>query len=111
MTKTPAAYGSWKSPVTTSVLTSSGVSLSQIELGDDRLYWCEGRPMDGGRVVIVRRTHTGVSQDVTLAPFNARTRVHEYGGGSYTTHGNSVYFSNFPDQRMYRQTGDAPPEP
>jgi dipeptidyl aminopeptidase/acylaminoacyl peptidase len=111
MTKTPAPYGSWKSPITTSLLTSAGVTLSQIEPGGDCLYWCEGRPMDGGRVVIVRRTHDGVSQDVTPAPFNARTRVHEYGGGSYATHGNSVYFSNFLDQRMYRQTGDSPPEP
>ena len=110
MSKSPAPYGSWKSPITPSLLTSAGVSLSQIELGDGCLYWCEGRPMDGGRVVIVRRTHDGVSRDVTPAPFNVRTRVHEYGGGAYTVHGSSVYFTNFSDQRMYRQIGDSPPE-
>jgi len=111
MSKTPAPYGSWKSPITTSLLTSAGVSIGQIELDEGCLYWCEGRPLEGGRVVIVRRTPDGVTADVTPAPFNVRTRVHEYGGGSYTVHGNSVYFSNFSDQRMYRQIGDASPEP
>jgi len=111
MTKIPSPYGSWRSPITTSLLTSAGVSLSQIELGSDCIYWCEGRPMDGGRVVIVRRTHDGVTTDVTPPPSNVRTRVHEYGGGAYTVHGNSVYFTNFTDQRIYRQVGDSPPEP
>ena len=111
MGKTHAPYGSWKSPITTALLTSAGVSLSQIELDGANLYWCEGRPMDGGRVVVVRRTDSGSVQDVTPAPFSVRTRVHEYGGGAYTTHDGSVYFSNFADQRMYRQIGDAAPTP
>jgi len=111
MNKIPAPYGSWKSPITTALLTSAGVSLSQIELGEDCIYWCEGRPMDGGRVVVVRCTYSGVARDITPAPYSARTRVHEYRGGAYTTHGNAVYFSNFTDQRMYRQVGDASPTP
>ena len=77
MTRSNAPYGSWKSPITTSLLTSAGVSIGQIELGDNCLYWSENRPMDGGRVVIVRRTHDGVSTDVIPAPFNARSRVHD----------------------------------
>ena len=40
---------------------------------------------------------------VTPMPFNARTRVHEYGGGSWTVVDGSVYFSNFSDGRLYRQ--------
>ena len=96
MSNTPAPYGSWKSPITTSLLTSAGVSIGQIELGDDCLYWSEGRPMDGGRVVIVRRTHDGVSNGMSHRhPFNARSRVHEYGGGSYTVRGNSVLLHEF----------------
>src|SRR6185295_3254855 len=84
---------------------------SQLELGDDCLYWSEGRPMEGGRVVIVRRTHDGISSDVTPEGYNARTRVHEYGGGAYITHGESVFFTNFTDQRMYRQNGSSMPIP
>ena len=32
-----------------------------------------------------------------------RTRAHEYGGGAYVVHGQTVFFSNFADQRMHRQ--------
>ena len=35
-------------------------------------------------------------------PFNVRTRVHEYGGGSYVVAGGVVVFSNFADGRLYR---------
>ena len=111
MNKVAASYGSWKSPITTSFLSSAGVSLSQIEVGDGCVYWSEGRPLEGGRVVIVRQTHEGNVADVTPPGFNARARVHEYGGGAYTTHGNSVFFTNFSDQRMYRQDGDSSPMP
>jgi len=38
------------------------------------------RPGEGGRNVIVRRT-TDEQTDITPSPFNARTRVHEYGAG------------------------------
>ena len=35
--------------------------------------------------------------------YNVRTRVHEYGGGAFTVADGVVYFSNYTDQRMYRQ--------
>jgi dipeptidyl aminopeptidase/acylaminoacyl peptidase len=43
-------------------------------------------------------------------PFNARTRVHEYGGGAVIVHQGVVYFSNYRDQRIYRvgAPGEAP---
>ena len=52
---------------------------------------------------------TGTSADVTPVPFNVRTRVHEYGGGAFVVSDGSVFFSNFADQRLYRQPrGDEP---
>jgi len=49
--------------------------------------------------------------DVTPLPFNARTRVHEYGGGAFAVADGTVYFSNFADQRLYRQDRGARPMP
>ena len=70
--------------------------------GED-IYWIESRPSEGGRSVIVRRTPDGAIADMTPAGFNARTTVHEYGGGAYFVDAGPVYFSNFADQRLYRQ--------
>ena len=53
----------------------------------------------------------GSIEDVTPQPFNARTRVHEYGGGDFAVRDGAVYFSNFADQRVYRRTPGGEPEP
>ena len=113
MPKTPtiAPYGSWKSPITSDLIVEGSVGLSQPTFDGDDIYWLELRPKEGGRNVIVKRTATGASTDLTPAAFNARTRVHEYGGGDYLVNDGVVYFSNFSDQRLYRQHGSAAPEP
>lgn len=106
-----APYGSWASPITADLITSGAIMLGQTLLDGDDVYWIEGRPLEGGRMVVVRRTPAGQIRDVTPAPYNARTRVHEYGGGSVAIHNGVVYFSNFTDQRMYRQSPDMEPQP
>src|SRR6185437_8925154 len=63
----------------------------------------------GGRNVIVKRDSSGAQSGVTPQPFNARTRVHEYGGGDYLATAGVVYFSNFSDQRAWRQDGAGEP--
>ncbi|HEY7022821.1 MAG TPA: S9 family peptidase [Ktedonobacterales bacterium] len=109
--RTIAPYGSWKSPVTAESLVANAVGLEQITLDGDVTYWVESRPGEGGRSVIVRRDAQGKTADITPQPFNARTRVHEYGGRSYAVHGDTIYFANFADQRVYRVTPGAEPEP
>lgn len=106
-----APYGSWQSPITAETVARGGVRLGQIVLDGEDMYWIEGRPSEGGRNVIVRRSADGYSTDVTPAPMNARTRVHEYGGGAFTVHRATLYFSNFADGRLYRQTPDGAPVP
>lgn len=107
--KQTAPYGSWKSPITSDLITSGTISLSSIRLDGQNVYWLEGRPAEAGRSVIVRRAPDGTTTDITQAPFNVRTRVHEYGGGAYTVHHGTVYFSNFDDNRLYRcEAGQEP---
>lgn len=105
-----APYGSWKSPITSDLIVEGSVGLSQPLFDGDDIYWVEMRPKEAGRNVIVRRSADGVCTDVNQPPFNARTRVHEYGGGDYVVRQGTVYFSNFSDQRLYRQEGLGAPE-
>jgi dipeptidyl aminopeptidase/acylaminoacyl peptidase len=106
-----APYGSWKSPVTSELIVSGSIGLGEVALDGEDVYWIESRPAEEGRSVIVRRTPDGRTVDATPPPFNARTRVHEYGGGSYTASDGVVYFSNFADQRLYRAAPERAPQP
>lgn len=102
-------YGSWKSPITSDLIVAGTIGLGGVRLDGNDVYWSELRPTEGGRSVIVRRTPDGQTQDITPTPFNVRTRVHEYGGGSFIVHQGVVYFSNFADQRLYKQViGEEP---
>ena len=104
-------YGSWKSPITADLVAGSEIGLEQVHIHDDKIYWIERRPQEGGRKVIVRRSADGKLSDMTPAGFNARTRVHEYGGGDYTVADGIIIFSNFADQRLYRQDLGREPKP
>jgi dipeptidyl aminopeptidase/acylaminoacyl peptidase len=106
-----APYGSWKSPITSDLIVSGSVGLSQPAFDGAHIHWIEMRPTEGGRNVVVRCDPGGAQTAVTPQPFNARTRVHEYGGGDYLAVNGVVYFSNFSDQRVYRQDSGAEPQP
>ncbi|MEO6889555.1 MAG: prolyl oligopeptidase family serine peptidase [Ktedonobacteraceae bacterium] len=106
-----AAYGSWKSPITADVIVAEMTMRGQLALDGQDIYWSEGRPAEGGRSVLVRRTPDGQMREILPAPFNARTRVHEYGGGAFAVSDGVLYFSNFADQRLYRLVPGAEPEP
>jgi dipeptidyl aminopeptidase/acylaminoacyl peptidase len=98
-----APYGSWKSPISAEMVAAGEVGLEQIRIDGEDIYWIERRAQEGGRKVIVRRSKDAIITDVTPAGFNARTRVHEYGGGDYAVLDSRVIFSNFADQRLYIQ--------
>ncbi len=108
---TVAPYGAWHSPITADRLVEGTVLLSFPSAVGGTLYWSEGRPAEGGRVVIVRREEDGREEDVFGADYSARTVVHEYGGRSYVVGGDAVYFSNFGDQRLYVVRPGGQPEP
>lgn len=104
-----APYGSWQSPITSDLIVAGTIGLGGVRLDGNQVYWSEQRPTEGGRNVIVCRSADGQIRDITPTPYNVRTRVHEYGGGSYLVHQGTVYFSNFADQRLYRQDPEAEP--
>ncbi|HEX6394331.1 MAG TPA: S9 family peptidase [Acidimicrobiales bacterium] len=111
MTQRVAPYGTWASPVTPERLVEAVVRLSQLQVHDDSVYWVESRPAEGGREVIVRATPQGHVTDAIPEGFNARTRVHEYGGRCYALHGDRLVFSNWNDQRLWLKQNSSAPVP
>ncbi|NES23964.1 MAG: S9 family peptidase, partial [Symploca sp. SIO3E6] len=109
--KQQIAYGSWKSPITSDLIVAGAIRIGGVVLDGEDTYWIEGRPAEGGRNVIVQQKPDGQLVDISPAPFNARTRVHEYGGGAVAVKQGTIYFSNFADQRLYQQSPGSEPQP
>src|SRR5579863_2182081 len=102
-------YGAWASPVTAASLAEGGVGLADLRVAKGRLYWLETRPTEGGRLVVMSEAD-GEVRELTPSGFNARTRVHEYGGAPYVVASEGLWFSHFRDQKLYLQK-DGAPEP
>ena len=111
MSSTVSPYGSWKSPISAELVAAGEIGLEQIRIDGDEIYWIERRSYEGGRKVIVRRDADGRIADITPPGFNARTRVHEYGGGDYAVSSGTIVFANFTDQRLYIQEPESQPRP
>src|SRR5260370_40018804 len=102
-----APYGSWKSPITSDLIVRESIGLGQVKMDGNDIYWIEMRPSEGGRQVVVRRTTADQNVDVSPRKFNARTRVHEYGGGDYGGHDGEGYSSDFYGQEVYCQSAES----
>jgi dipeptidyl aminopeptidase/acylaminoacyl peptidase len=98
-----APYGSWKSPITSTLIVERSIGMMGVRLDGDAIYWLEQRPREN-RAVVVRGA--APARDIVDAPFNVRSRVHEYGGGAWTVADGTLYFSNDQDRRLYRQAVD-----
>ena len=107
--KQVSPYGSWRSPITADAIVAGVIGLGQIQIDGDDVYWVEQRPAEAGRNVIVRRRAGATIEDITPPEYNARTRVHEYGGGAYLVRQGTMWFTNYKDQRLYRQDPGRPP--
>jgi dipeptidyl aminopeptidase/acylaminoacyl peptidase len=103
---TIAPYGTWVSPLGASDVAVAGLRLTSVAVDGDDIYWLEGRPVEGGRNVLVKRAADGRIEDVIPREMDVRTRVHEYGGGAYAVADGIIFFSNFKDQRVYRMRSD-----
>jgi dipeptidyl aminopeptidase/acylaminoacyl peptidase len=108
MTKQTAASGSWISPIDAATVAAGAAPIAQAVPDGDDLYWLAGRASENGRTTLLRLRGADL-HEVTPAPFNVRSRVHEYGGGAYLASGGAVWFSNFADNRIYTAAGDAAP--
>jgi dipeptidyl aminopeptidase/acylaminoacyl peptidase len=106
-----APYGSWQSPLSAERAVAAGIGLGDVSFDGETLLWQESRPAENGRNVVLQRSADGALHELNAAPFNARTRVHEYGGRAYLMHGGVLFFSDFADQRLYRVDAGQAPRP
>ncbi|MFI8559645.1 prolyl oligopeptidase family serine peptidase [Pseudomonas putida] len=83
---------------------AAGTDFAEIKVGPTGLFWNEFRPADGA----CRLWHWRDHQARCLTPdgFSARSRVYEYGGGSFCLAGDAVVFVNEGDQQVYLQSLD-----
>ncbi|KRX24431.1 Dipeptidyl peptidase family member 6 [Trichinella nelsoni] len=102
-TKRKIPYGLWKSPIT---ITCSLVELriDPSESGKGIVYWNERRANERGRCVVCSRIFGGKIVEWTPRDYSVRTTAHDYGGGSFFVYAGCLYFSNYADQRLYKQS-------
>ncbi|WP_342643494.1 S9 family peptidase [Rhodoligotrophos ferricapiens] len=100
-TKTRTAYGAWPSPITADMVAGRAVRFGMLRAEGEVLYWTESRPRENGRMTVMRTRPEASPRDMTPAPYSARSRVHEYGGGEFLTVNGAVYFVNGEDQNIH----------
>ena len=103
MTTETTCYGEWPSPISGADVARKHVRLAFPTISGARTWWVETRPAEGGRLAMVAQGPDGIPRDLLPAAYNARTRVHEYGGQSYLPVPGGLVFANFADQRLYHR--------
>jgi dipeptidyl aminopeptidase/acylaminoacyl peptidase len=101
-------FGTWPSPLDAgTVARAAGRSFGALSLESGVLRWAESRAEDAGRTAVVDEARG----DLTPPGANARTRVHEYGGGAVWYDGEVVFWSEFEGGRVFRDGEPVTPEP
>jgi dipeptidyl aminopeptidase/acylaminoacyl peptidase len=95
-----APYGSWASPLSAQAVAAGGINFGDLRSVNGRLYWTENVPAAGGATSVFS-LYNGVAAPVTPDGANVRTRVHEYGGAPFIVVGDTIYYSQLSDQRLY----------
>ena len=101
-------FGSWPSPFSAASVAASSPRIDGAVFVGDEVWWGESMPAEGGRMSV--RSSTG--RVALAAPWSARSRVHEYGGGAWTADADgTLYFVEARDQRVYRLDAGETPVP
>jgi len=111
MPPTIAPYGTWTSPILPQSLAADTHPVTAaIALGDS-VWWSEQRPSEHGRAAILSRESDGTVIERLTAPASARSRVHEYGGLSWTVAAGEaeplLVWVEASDQRLWLQSPDS----
>ncbi len=104
-------YGAWNSAVTAEALANAQIGFNNLCAAAGDLYWTENVPSADGAHWLFRMSSGGAVSALSPATANVRSRVHEYGGAPFVVVGDTAYYTQFSDQRLYRIRPGAGPEP
>lgn len=99
---TVAPYGSWASPIGLDEVVAAGASMSELVADDADLWWLESRPDADGQVGVMR-LRAGTVELITPTA-NVRSRVNEYGGGSYDVRAGVLVYCDDADSSVKLRT-------
>ena len=85
---------------------AASIDFAELQLGPAGLFWNEYRPDEAA--CRIWKWQDGQALRVTPQGFSVRSRVYEYGGGSFCLVEGGVVFVNETDQQLYRQDEGAP---
>ena len=97
-------FGSWPSPLTAQELTRGVTGFADLQCAANALFLLESRPEEAGRNTLLMLNPEAPEKpgtELSPAPLNVRSRVHEYGGGAFLATEHTVFFVNFADQNIY----------
>lgn len=101
-------FGTWPSPFTPDRIAASSPRIDGAAFVGDDIWWGESVPAEGGRLTV--RSSSGA--EILPAPWSARSRVHEYGGGAWTADAEgTLFFVEAKDQRVHRMPRGGAPMP
>jgi len=80
---------------------AAGTDFAELKVSPAGLFWNEFRPADGA--CRIWHWHQHQAQCLTPDGFSVRSRVYEYGGGSFCVGGDGLVFVNETDQQVYTQ--------
>ena len=90
-------YGEWPSPITARVISEGTTSVGEVVPDGDCLWWSEHRPSTGRTAIMHLCAGAEEAFQATPDEANARTRVHEYGGGAWWAEGGACFYSDDSD--------------
>ena len=101
--KTPTPIP-WDSPISSESIFESKKTISNLQAWGDGLLFLITEPNEGNINVLMYSDTNSVTIRVSPKGFNIRSKVHEYGGRSFTADGNDIFYCNFGDQEIYSQS-------
>jgi dipeptidyl aminopeptidase/acylaminoacyl peptidase len=104
------AFGHWPSSITAASVAEGALRFGRVQAEGDSVYWSESRPAERGRAPVMRWSPGPVISELLPAPYSARSRVHEYGGGEFLVAAGQLFFVNDADQDVYLKGLPAGPE-